>query len=120
MLMFPDFLVGLFSSKSEVDLIQMGKIALLLSAPSYLVNWYSLTVGSFLTGIEKATASIVVMLVESVLLPLFLMVVLTKFMGVYGLFLVPSVGGLGAAVIAWMTWRRCVKKEFNSFRFGVK
>ena len=98
----------------------MGKIALLLSAPSYLVNWYSLTVGSFLTGIEKATASIVVMLVESVLLQLFLMVVLTKFMGVYGLFLVPSVGGLGAAVIAWMTWRRCVKKEFNSFRFGVK
>lgn len=120
MVMFPDFLVGLFSSTSEGDLIQMGKIALLLSAPSYLVNWYSLTVGSFLTGIEKATASIVVMLVESVLLPLFLMVVLTKFMGVYGLFLVPSVGGLGAAVIAWMTWRRCVKKEFNSFRFGVK
>ena len=27
---FPDFLVGLFSSKSDVDIIYMGKIALLL------------------------------------------------------------------------------------------
>ena len=31
--MFPDFLVGLFSSKLDVDIVHMGKIALLLSAP---------------------------------------------------------------------------------------
>ena len=111
---FPDFLVGLFSSKSDVDVLNMGKIALLLSTPSYLFNWFIMTVGSFLTGLEKATESIVVMLVESVVLPLILILVLTKFMGVYGIFLVPSIGGVIAIIIAFILWRRCVKKEFKN------
>ncbi|HAX72750.1 MAG TPA: hypothetical protein DCY20_04440 [Firmicutes bacterium] len=110
----PDFLVGLFSSKSDVDIIHMGKIALLLSAPSYLFNWFTMTVGSFLTGLEKATASIVVMLVESVILPLVLIVVLTKIVGVYGIFLVPSVGGVISVAIAFILWRKCVKEEFQN------
>lgn len=90
----------------------MGKIALLLSTPAYLFNWFTMTVGSFLTGLEKATESIVVMLVESVILPLILLVVLTKLMGVYGVFLVPSIGGFISIAIAFMLWRKCVKEEF--------
>ena len=109
---FPDFLVGLFSSKSDVDIIQMGKIALLLSAPSYLFNWFTMTVGSFLTGLEKATESLVVMLLESVIVPLILIVALTKTIGVYGIFLVPSIGGFISIAIAFILWRRCVKEEF--------
>ena len=109
---FPDFLVGLFSSKSDVDIIQMGKIALLLSAPSYLFNWFTMTVGSFLTGLEKATESIVVMLLESVIVPLILIVALTKTIGVYGIFLVPSIRGFISIAIALILWRRCVKEEF--------
>lgn len=114
MFMFPEFLVGLFSSKSDVDIIHMGKIALLLSAPSYLFKWFTMTVGSFLTGIEKATESIIVMLVESVILPLILIVVLAKVIGVYGIFLVPSIGGFISIVIAFILWRRCIKKEFQN------
>ena len=114
MFMFPEFLVGLFSSKSDVDIIHMGKIALLLSAPSYLFKWFTMTVGSFLTGIEKATESIIVMLVESVILPLILTVVLAKVIGVYGIFLVPSIGGFISIVIAFILWRRCIKKEFQN------
>ena len=112
--MFPDFLVGLFSSKSDVDIIHMGKIALLLSAPSYLFNWFTMIVGSFLTGLEKATESIVVMLVESVILPLILIIVLTKIIGVYGIFLVPSIGGFISISIAFILWRKCVKEEFEN------
>lgn len=108
---FPDFLVGLFSSKSEANIIQMGKIALLLSAPSYLFNWFTMTVGSFLTALEKATESMIVMLVESVILPLILIVVLTRIMGVYGIFLVPSVCGLICIVVAFMIWRKCAKED---------
>ena len=114
MFMFPEFLVGLFSSKSDIDIIHMGKIALLLSAPSYLFKWFTMTVGSFLTGIEKATESIIVMLVESVILPLILIVVLAKVIGVYGIFLVPSIGGFISIVIAFILWRRCIKKEFQN------
>lgn len=109
---FPDFLVGLFSSKSDINIIHMGKIALLLSTPSYLFKWFTMTVGSFLTGLEKATESIVVMLVESVILPLILIVVLTKLIGVYGIFLVPSIGGFISISIAFILWKKCVKVEF--------
>lgn len=112
MFAIPDFLVGLFSSKSDIDIIHMGKIALLLSAPSYIFNWFTMIVGSFLTGLEKATASIVVMLVESVILPLVLIVVLTKIIGVYGIFLAPSIGGVISVAIAFILWRKCVKEEF--------
>ena len=110
---FPDFLVGLFSSKSDVDIIHMGKIALLLSAPSYLFTWFTMTVGSFLTGLEKATESIVIMLVESVILPLILIIVLTKMIGVLGIFMGPSIGGFIAVAIAFILWRKCVKEEFK-------
>lgn len=112
--MFPDFLVGLFASKSEVDISHMGKIALLLSAPSYLFNWFMMAVSSFLTGFEKATESIVIMLVDSVILPLLLIFVLTHLMGVYGIFLVPTIGGLISVIIAFILWRKCVQLEFKN------
>ena len=112
-LMFPDFLVGLFSSKSDVEIIRMGKIALLLSAPSYLFNWFSMIVVSFLTGLEKATESIVVMLLESVMIPLILTVVLTKVIGVYGIFIIPSICGFISTAISFILWRKCVKEEFK-------
>ena len=112
-LMFPDFLVGLFSSKSDVEIIRMGKIALLLSAPSYLFNWFSMIVVSFLTGLEKPTESIVVMLLESVMIPLILTVVLTKVIGVYGIFIIPSICGFISTAISFILWRKCVKEEFK-------
>ncbi|MDY3958814.1 MATE family efflux transporter [Romboutsia timonensis] len=112
-LMFPDFLVGLFSSKSDVEIIRMGKIALSLSAPSYLFNWFSMIVVSFLTGLEKPTESIVVMLLESVMIPLILTVVLTKVIGVYGIFIIPSICGFISTAISFILWRKCVKEEFK-------
>jgi Na+-driven multidrug efflux pump len=72
-----------------------------------------MTVGSFLTGLEKATESIVIMLVESVILPLILIIVLTKMIGVLGIFMGPSIGGFIAVAIAFILWRKCVKEEFK-------
>ena len=113
MFVFPDFLVGLFSSKSDIEIIQMSKIALLLSAPSYLFSWFSMTVGCFLTGFEKATESMIIMLAESVVLPLVLIVILTKLMGVYGIFLIPTIGGIVSTIIGLVLWKKCVKEELQ-------
>jgi len=113
MFVFPDFLVGLFSSKSDIEIIQMSKIALLLSAPSYLFSWFSMTVGCFLTGFEKATESMIIMLAESVVLPLVMIVVLTKLMGVYGIFLIPTIGGIVSTIIGLVLWKKCVKEELQ-------
>ena len=51
---FPDFLVRLFSSESDIAVIDMAKKALLLYAPSYLFTWFIMTVSGVLTGLEKA------------------------------------------------------------------
>ena len=96
------------------NIIYMGKIALLLSAPSYLFNWFTMSVGSFLTGLEKASESIVVMLVESVILPLILIITLTKVIGVYGIFVAPSIGGIISVTIAFILWRKSIKEEFEN------
>ena len=106
---FPDFLVMLFSSKSDIDVINMAKSALFLYAPSYLFTWFIMTVSCFLTGHERATSSIILMLMESIVLPLLLTISLTKFMGVYGVFIVPSISGIISVIIAYILWRKCVK-----------
>jgi Na+-driven multidrug efflux pump len=72
-----------------------------------------MTVGSFLTGLEKATESIVIMLIESVILPLVLTISLTKIIGVYGIFVVPSITGVISVVIAFILWRKTVKDELR-------
>ena len=110
---FPNFLVRLFSSKSDIAVINMAKKALLLYAPSYLFIWFIMTVSGFLTGLEKATSSIVLMLAESVVLPLFMTLVLTKFIGVYGIFVTPTISGAISVVVALILWRKCIKNEMN-------
>ena len=49
---FPDFLVRMFSSESDIAVIDMAKKALLLYAPSYLFTWFIMTVSGVLTGLE--------------------------------------------------------------------
>ena len=69
---------------------------------------------NLLTRLEKATESIVVMLAESVILPLILTVILTQIIGVYGVFLAPSVGGVISVTISFIIWRKCVKEELKN------
>ena len=106
---FPDFLVRLFSSESDIAVIDMAKKALLLYAPSYLFTWFIMTVSGVLTGLEKATESIVLMSAESIILPLLSTLVLTQFIGVYGIFVTPTISGAISVVVAFVLWRKCSK-----------
>lgn len=103
----PDFLVNLFSSKSDTAVISMAKSALLLYAPSYLFTWFIMTVSGFLTGLEKATASIILMFVESIVLPLLMTLILTQFIGVYGIFVVPTITSAISLIISLILWKKC-------------
>ena len=106
---FPDFLVRMFSSESDIAVIDMAKKALLLYAPSYLFTWFIMTVSGVLTGLEKATESIVLMSAESIILPLLSTLVLTQFIGVYGIFVTPTISGAVSVVVAFILWRKCSK-----------
>ena len=64
-------------------------------------------------SLEKATESIVIMLIESVILPLVLTISLTKIIGVYGIFVVPSISGVISVIIAFILWRKTVKNELR-------
>ena len=114
MFAFPDFLVGLFSSESEIDTINMAKEALILYAPSYLFTWFIITVSGFLTGLEKATASIVLMSAETTVLPLLIPLVSTQFIGVYGIFITPTISAAITVIIAFILWRKYIKNEIKT------
>ena len=111
---FPDFLVRMFSSESDIAVIDMAKKALLLYAPSYLFTWFIMTVSGVLTGLEKATESIVLMSAESIILPLFSTLVLTQLIGVYGIFITPTISGAVSIVVAIILWRKCIKSEIEN------
>ena len=106
---FPDFLVRMFSSESDIAVIDMAKKALLLYAPSYLFTWFIMTVSGVLTGLEKATEYIVLMSAESIILTLFSTLVLTQLIGVYGIFITPTISGAVSVVVAFILWRKCSK-----------
>ena len=111
---FPDFLVRMFSSESDIAVTDMAKKALLLYAPSYLFTWFIMTVSGVLTGLEKATESIVLMSAESIILPLFSTLVLTQLIGVYGIFITPTISGAVSIVVSIILWRKCIKSEIEN------
>ena len=111
---FPDFLVRMFSSESDIAVIDMAKKALLLYAPSYLFTWFIMTVSGVLTGLEKATESIVLMSAESIILPLLSTLVLTQLIGVYGIFVTPTISGAVCIVVSNIHWRKCNKSEIEN------
>ena len=111
---FPDFLVRMFSSESDIAVIDMAKKALLLYAPSYLFTWFIMTVSGVLTGLEKATESIVLMSAESIILPLLSTLVLTQLIGVYGIFVTPTISGAVSIVVSIILWRKCIKSEIEN------
>lgn len=113
-LLFPDFLVGLFAAQSDLAVIKMAKSALLLYAPSYLFTWFTMAMSGFLTALEKATFSIVLMLVDSVILPLLLIIVLTPFMNVYGIFIIPTLTSVISALIAFLILKKVYTVEFRN------
>ena len=103
MLAFPSLLVGLFLEDGEVQIISLATTALLLYAPSYLFNWIPIVVGSFFTSLERPKESILIMSLDSVILPLVFYVILTPLWGVVGMFAVPTISvGLTGIYALWL------------------
>ena len=111
---FPDFLVRLFSSESEYSCYRYGEkgSAFYMHRHIYF-TWFIMTVSGVLTGLEKATESIVLMLAESIILPLLSTLVLTQLIGVYGIFVTPTISGAISIVVAFVLCRKCIKSEIQ-------
>lgn len=102
---FPDFMVNMFA-KEDSTVAELARTALLLNSAAYIFTWFNMTVGAFLTGFEKATASIIISMLSSVVLPLILLFTLSNTIGINGIFVTPAISSLITAVVAFIIWKR--------------
>ncbi len=109
MLLFPEFLVGLFTDNQDIELINLAVTGLMLYAPSYLFTWFNIVAGTFLTSLEKPTQSIILMALDSIVLPLILFVTLVQLIGVNGMFISQTISAGITFVVAVIMWKKIYK-----------
>ncbi len=114
MLIFPNFLVSLFASEEDSEMIKIATMGLLLYAPSFLFNWFNIIVGTFLSALEKPKESMILMLLDSMVLPLVFIIVLAVLLGINGIFLAPSAAALVAFAVALSMWKK-ISSNFKAY-----
>ncbi len=110
LLFFPEFLVDIFAEDSNKELMQIATLSLMIYAPSYLFSWFNSITGTFLTALEKPKHSIILMVMDSLVLPSILFVVLTIILGVYGIALSFTISTTVTFIIAIYMWKKVIKK----------
>ncbi len=112
-LLFPDQLVGIFTKNDDLELIEMATISIMIYAPTYLFSWFNSLVGTFLTALEKPKLSIILMIIDSLILPVIFFVSLTLLIGVYGVALSFTVSTSITFIVALYMWRKIRRELLN-------
>ncbi|MEG0899692.1 MAG: MATE family efflux transporter [Oscillospiraceae bacterium] len=108
-LLFPQFLVGIFTKDNNLEIINMTVAALFLFAPSYLFTWFNMVTSAFLTSMDKPKESMLIMTFRAVIFPLICLFGLTSFMGVYGVFFTATLSNALTFIVAFIIWRKYAK-----------
>ncbi len=109
MVMFPQILISLFASEGTENMKNIARVGLLLTAPSYLLNWFNVLVGIYLTSIEKAKESIILMTLESMVFPIICYIIFISLIGVNGVFLASSVAAVATGIISIFMYNKHIK-----------
>lgn len=109
MLVFPETIAKLFLEENTNDVLEMTKTALRLYAPAYLFLWLNMVISSFLTAMDKAKESLIIMLFRSLAFPAMCLLLLPNFLGVNGIFVTPSVSAALTCIIACVMWKKASK-----------
>ena len=109
MLMYPEFLVSIFLKNNNSEIMDIAKTAIILYAPSHLFSWMSMIVGTFFTSLEKPKESIIIMGLESVIIPIILYIVLIPIMGINGVFLAPTISAMIVSIYGYYLWKKRTK-----------
>lgn len=105
-LTFPDVLANIFAKGGSQEIIDMTVSALILFAPSYLFTWYNMVTSAFLTAMDKPKESMLIMAFRAIIFPLICLILLTYFMGVYGVFFASTLSGALTFVTAIFIWTK--------------
>ncbi len=112
MVIFPDFLISLFSTEKDIEMREIAGVGILLCAPSYLFAWFNSLVSTFLTSFEKARESVRLTLLGSVIFPIASYIILSGELEAYGVFLAQSVGAFATFLVAFNMF----KKEYSRIK----
>ncbi|MDD3252762.1 MAG: MATE family efflux transporter [Lachnospiraceae bacterium] len=108
-LAFPDILARVFAKDSDQEVTNMTIAALILFAPSYLFTWYNMVTSAFLTAMDRPKESMLIMAFQAIIFPLICLVLLTLFMGVYGVFFAETLSGALTFVAALVIWNKSAR-----------
>ncbi|MDD3794780.1 MAG: MATE family efflux transporter [Lachnospiraceae bacterium] len=108
-LAFPDRLARIFAKGSDQEVMNMTIAALILFSPSYLFTWYNMVTSAFLTAMDQPKESMLIMAFRAIIFPLICLVLLTLFMGVYGVFFAATLSGALTFVAAVIIWNKSAR-----------
>ena len=112
-ILFPDKLVSLFSTEKDPKIIELAITALMIFAPTYFFAWFNSLVGSFLTAFEKPGPSLLLMILESIIIPLILYPILAKLLGLNGIFFALTLAAGLTAIASMYIWHKYKKPIFG-------
>lgn len=113
-LFFGDTLVGFFSDKSDEAFIKFGVWALLVFSLNYLITWFNILNGSFLTAFNKPTYSLILSLAQNLFVPLCFLFALTPIIALDGVWLTPFFSECCVIILGVYFLRQVLGREMVS------
>ncbi len=113
LVLFPAFWVGLFSKNTDPVFLAAAVKAVQLLALARVLQWFSFTTQSFMTGVEKPLYATVISLAATFLIPLPLIFILYP-LGLDGMWLnMPATALFECVIAGWLLlrFRRDLKKN---------
>lgn len=95
-----DQIIPLFANSQDLDLIQLGEQAMSIFAFSYLANWISRCLSSYLTALGKAVQSFITSICGTLIFPLVGLALLAPTFGFNGVCFMPVLAAIFSAVLA--------------------
>lgn len=111
LMIFKDPLVGIFINSTETEVINMTKTAIALFVPSYLFSWFSLIISSLFTSLDMPKESLIIMIFNSVIFPLSVLIISTRVIGLYGVFVTETISAILSFVLCFIILRKLKNKE---------
>ena len=99
---FSQNLVGFFTKNYSLEFINFTAFALSIFALNYLFAWFNILCGSCLTAFNKPRFSLILSLCQNLFIPLCFLFVLSKFIGLNGVWISPFFAEFCVLILAFV------------------
>lgn len=103
-------LVSIFIEKDNIELINTASHGLTIFSFSFFTIWYNIIATSFLTALNKAKYSLILSVILSLIAPASLLLTLSHFIGITGVWLSVPISGVIGVLIAKYMYKKIYKE----------